>query len=170
MRILKQHSAFKFFQYFTVFTMSSKYLPDFSLLWFTTFIISWVYTKQPKILNYCQKPYWRMWKNVLWSDETKILGLGTNRYIWQKLNKAYHHERTILTLKHGGGSSKLWGCFSIAEPGKLWVRVEGKKDWVKYSALLEKSVFQSTRDLRLLRRLIVHQDNDPKSYISMVEN
>ena len=65
------------------------------------------------ILQTCRKS--------LWSDETKIelLGLNSKRYIWRKPNTSHHPVNTILTVKHGGGSIMLWGCFSSAETGKL---------------------------------------------------
>ncbi|MGH0138838.1 UNVERIFIED_CONTAM: hypothetical protein FKN15_029095 [Acipenser sinensis] len=77
------------------------------------------------------------WK-ILWSDETKIelSGLNAKRYVWRKPNTAHHPENTILTVKHGGGSIMLWGCFSASGPGKL-VKIEGKmqqsteKSWRK---------------------------------------
>ena len=50
-----------------------------------------------------------MWKNVLWSDETRILPfhLKAKRYVWRKTNTAHHLEHTIPTIKHGGGSIML---------------------------------------------------------------
>ena len=50
-----------------------------------------------------------MRNNVLWSDETKmnLFGLNVKRHIWRK-------PGTIPTVKHGGGSIMLWGCFSEA--------------------------------------------------------
>ena len=43
---------------------------------------------------------------IIWSDETKIelYGLNAKRHIWKK-------PGTIPTVKHGGGSIMLWGCF-----------------------------------------------------------
>ena len=51
-----------------------------------------------------------MRNKILWSDETKIelFGLNTKCYIWRK-------PGTIPTVKHGGGSIMLWGCFSVAD-------------------------------------------------------
>ena len=68
-----------------------------------------------------------MWKKVLWSDETKteLFGLHAKCYVWWKPNTAHQPERTIPTVKHGGGSIMLWGCFSSAGTGKL-VRVDGR--------------------------------------------
>lgn len=61
-----------------------------------------------------------VWRKVLWSDETKY-------YVWRKPNTSHQPMNTIPTVKHGGGSFMLWGCFSAAGTGKL-VRVERKMD------------------------------------------
>uniref|UniRef100_A0AAZ3P5I5 Tc1-like transposase DDE domain-containing protein n=1 Tax=Oncorhynchus tshawytscha TaxID=74940 RepID=A0AAZ3P5I5_ONCTS len=63
--------------------------------------------------------------------------------------------------KHGGGSIMLWGCFSTARTATL-VRVEGKMNGEKYREILDESLLQSGQDLRLGRRFIFQQDNEPK--------
>ena len=81
--------------------------------------------------------------NILWSDETKIelFGLNAKRHIWRK-------HGTFATVKHGGGSITLWGCFLATGTGRL-VRIEGKMNGAKY---LDKNLLQSTQDRRLGRR------------------
>ncbi|MCJ8736209.1 hypothetical protein PDJAM_G00256240 [Pangasius djambal] len=104
-----------------------------------------------------------IWKKVLWADETKIelFGLNAKRYVWRKPNTAHHPEHTIPTVKHGGGSIMLWGCFSSAGIGKL-VRVGGKMDGAKYRAILDENLSESAKGLRLGRRFTFQQDNNPK--------
>jgi hypothetical protein len=66
---------------------------------------------------------------ILWSDETKIelFGLTAKRHVWRK-------PGTIPTVKHGGGSIMLLGCFSLAGTGRP-VRIEVKLNRAKYRAL-----------------------------------
>ena len=95
-----------------------------------------------------------IWKKVLWSDETKIelFSHQGKHYVWRKPNTSHQPENTIPTVKHGGGSTMLWGCFTSAGTGKL-VRIEGMVDGAKYREILEGNLLQSARDLRLKQHL-----------------
>ena len=61
------------------------------------------------------------WRNVLWSDETKIELFGHNDqcYVWKKKGEAFKPKNTIQTVKHGGGSVMLWGCFVAGGTGAI---------------------------------------------------
>ena len=104
-----------------------------------------------------------MRNKILWSDETKIelFGLNDKRHVWRKPGTAHHLANTIPTVKHGGGSIMLWGCFSAAGTGRL-VRIEGKMNAAMYREILDENLLQSALDLRLGRRFTFQQDNDPK--------
>ena len=97
-----------------------------------------------------------MRNKILWSDETKIqhFGLNAKNHVWRK-------PGTILTVKHGGGSFMLWGCFSAAWTGSR-VRIRGKMKGEKYREILDENLLQSAQDLRLGRRFTLQQDNDTK--------
>ena len=87
-----------------------------------------------------------MTNKILWSDETKIelFSLNAKCHVWRK-------PGTIPTVKHGGGSNMLWGCFAAAGTGKL-VRIEGKMNGAKYREVIDENLLQSNLDLRLERR------------------
>ena len=72
----------------------------------------------------------------------KLFGLNAKHHIWRK-------PGTIPTVKHGGGSIMLWGCFSAAGTGSL-VRVVGKMKGAKYREILDETLLQSAQDLRLV--------------------
>lgn len=66
-------------------------------------------------------PYW---KHHLWSGETKLQLLGSRdaAYVWRKKVEVYNPQNT--TVKHSGGSIKVWGCFRVSRTGKLF-KVKG---------------------------------------------
>ena len=68
---------------------------------------------------------------------------------------------TIPTVKHGGGSIMLWGCFSVTGIGRL-VRIEGKMNGAKYREILDENLLQIAQVVRLGRRFTFQQDNNPK--------
>ena len=75
-------------------------------------------------------------------DEAQIWGrvpecLNAKCHIWRK-------PGTIPTVKHGGGSIVLWGCYSVAETGRL-VRIEGKMNGVNYREILDENLLQSVQ-------------------------
>ncbi|KAG2459935.1 TCB1 transposase, partial [Polypterus senegalus] len=93
---------------------------------------------------------------ILWLDETKIelFGVNARRHVWRK-------PGTIPTVKHGGGSIMLWGCFSATGTGRL-VRIKGKMTAAMYRDTLDENLLQSALDLRLGQRFSFQKDNDPK--------
>ncbi|KAG2466468.1 TCB1 transposase, partial [Polypterus senegalus] len=104
-----------------------------------------------------------MRNKIFWSDETNIelFGVNARHHIWRKPDTAHHQANNIPTVKHGGGSIMLWGCFSAAGTGRL-VRIKGKMTAAMYRDILNENLLQSALDLTLGRRFIFQQDNDPK--------
>ncbi len=94
-------------------------------------------------------------KSTVASIILKWKTFGTTRTL------AHHLSNTVPTVKHGGGSIILWGCFSAAGTGRL-VAIEGKMNAAKYRDILDENLLQSAQDLRLGRRFTFQQDNDPK--------
>uniref|UniRef100_A0A673ZSY7 Uncharacterized protein n=1 Tax=Salmo trutta TaxID=8032 RepID=A0A673ZSY7_SALTR len=103
------------------------------------------------------------WRNVFWSDETKIELFGHNdhRYVWRKKGEACKPKNTIPTVKHGGGSIMLWGCFAAAGTGVLHT-IDGIMRQANYVDILKQHPKTSVRKLKLGRKWVFQMDNDPK--------
>ena len=103
------------------------------------------------------------WKQVLWSDETKIELFGHNSVssVYRKPGEAFLPKNTIPTVKHGGGSLMFWGCFAATGPGRL-VKITGIMKKEDYVEILNENLKDSAKELSLGRRWFFMQDNDPK--------
>ena len=103
------------------------------------------------------------WQNILWTDETKVVlfGRNTQHYVWRKKGTAHQHQNLISTVKHGGGSIMVWGCFTASGPGQLAI-IDGKTNSQVYQDILQENVRLSVRQLKLNRSWVKQRDNDPK--------
>ncbi len=70
-------------------------------------------------------------------------------------------KHIIPTVKYGGGSVMVWGCFAASGPGRLAV-INGTMNSAVYQKILKDNVRPSVRDLKLKRTWVLQQDNDPK--------
>lgn len=110
------------------------------------------------------------WSTILWSDETKLelFGHMDAEYVWRKKGEAYNPKNTVPTVKHGGGSIMLWGCFSSQGTGNL-VRVQGIMKKENYIQILDENLKESAENLQLGNNWKFQQDNDPKHTAKVVK-
>ena len=103
------------------------------------------------------------WKNVVWSDETKLelFGHMDAQYVWRKKGEAYNPKNTVPTVKHGGGNIMLWGCFSSQGTGNL-VKVPGIMKKENYIQILDENLKESAEKLHPGENWKFQHDNDPK--------
>ena len=59
--------------------------------------------------------------SLLWTIITKFELFGHNHrnHLWRKDGEAYSPKNTVPTVKFGGGSMMIWGCFSAKGLGKI---------------------------------------------------
>lgn len=103
------------------------------------------------------------WQNVIWSDESKFEFVDNRRRrrVWRKKGDAFEAKYLVPTVKHGGGSVMVWGCFSYNGTGKL-VFIDGKMTGQKYVEILKNNLEESARMLGIEDDFVFQQDNDPK--------
>lgn len=102
------------------------------------------------------------WSKVLWSDESKFEVFGSKRRIFVRRSKTEKMlpACVVPTVKHGGGSVMVWGCFSLAGTGDL-VKIDGIMKKEHYRDILEHHAVRS--GLKIIgHNFIFQQDNDPK--------
>ena len=89
------------------------------------------------------------------SDETKVELVGHNDhcYIWRKKGAACKLKNNIPTVKRGGSSIMLWGCFAAGGTGALH-KIDGIIRQENYvDTILKQHLKTSVRKLMLGREM-----------------
>lgn len=102
------------------------------------------------------------WKKIIWSDESKFCLIKSDgiNYVRRPKNQRFNPKYTCPTVKHGGGSVMVWGCFSGFGIGPLH-KIEGNMDRFQYKDILENQMVPYADEIMPLRHQF-QQDNDPK--------
>lgn len=102
------------------------------------------------------------WKKVLWSDESKFEVFGSHRrvFVRRRVGERALEDCIVPTVKHGGGSVMVWGCFGNNRVGDF-IKIEGILKKEGYKTILEENVLPSGRRL-IGRGFVFQEDNDPK--------
>jgi transposase len=105
----------------------------------------------------------QQWKKVCWTDESGFKVFGSNRrQIVRRLDKEELRADTIhQTVKGGGGTVMVWGCFAGNKLGKLH-RIKGIMDQHVYHTVMQTQLVPSIKSLFPNGDFVYMQDNDPK--------
>ena len=91
-----------------------------------------------------------IWNIVLWTDESEneLFGHQNRGHVWHELSihyiTAFQENNLMPTVKHGGGSVMVWGCFAAARPGQL-TTIESTMNTTVSQRVLKKHVRPSVK-------------------------
>lgn len=101
-------------------------------------------------------------KSIIFSDESKFnLFYSDGKVsVWREPGTGLKSENLIKTVKHGGASVNVWGCFSYHGVGRLEF-IDGIMDAPYYVDILSRNL-SSSAALLGMQKYTFQQDNDPK--------
>jgi transposase len=104
----------------------------------------------------------QFWRSILFSDEKKVELFNSKRrkYCRRKTGEPLRDDTIQPTVKHGGGSLMVWGCFMGGRTGSLF-RIEGILKAPQMKKILEEHAIPSGFRLGG-NSFVFQQDNDPK--------
>ncbi|KAG2457144.1 TCB1 transposase, partial [Polypterus senegalus] len=111
----------------------------------------------------------QFWKNILWTDETKI-NLYQNdgkKKVRRRRGTAHYPKHTTSSVKYGGGSVMAWACMAASGTGTLDFINDVTQD---RSSQMNSEVFRDILSAQIQlnavkligRRFMIQMDNDPK--------
>lgn len=107
------------------------------------------------------------WRKVLWSDETSfsLFPRAGHQYVRRQPGEGMRDDCLSKTVKHGGGSIMIWGCFHASGVGVL-KRITGHMDQNQYHSILTHTVMPEMKRLAQDEPTDIiwtfQHDNDPK--------
>ena len=104
------------------------------------------------------------WRQVFWSDETKINRFSSDgtKWFWKSKKEMIKSRNVDGTLKFGGGSIMIWGCMTQYGPG-LITRIDGSLNGELYCDILKDELVKTLKIYGIpFKNIIVQHDNDPK--------
>ena len=104
----------------------------------------------------------QQWKRVLWTDESKFEVFGSHRrvYVRRRDTEKFHKDCVQPTVKHGGASVMVRGCFGGQKVGDI-AQIKGIMRKEEYLTILQDHAIPSGSRI-LGRGFVFQQDNDPK--------
>ena len=84
------------------------------------------------------------WKQVIWSDETKINSIGSDgkRSAWKKAGEDLSDRLVQGTVKFGGGSLMMWDCMTWKGVG-MACKIDGRMDTDLYLQIMKNELQQT---------------------------
>uniref|UniRef100_A0A4W4EQ21 Transposase Tc1-like domain-containing protein n=1 Tax=Electrophorus electricus TaxID=8005 RepID=A0A4W4EQ21_ELEEL len=99
------------------------------------------------------------WRNILWTDQSKIVLIGSKCHRRPR-NTEFKPQYAVKTVKHGGASIMICGCFSYFAFRPIY-RIPGTMDQFEYIKIWEEVMLPYAEEEMPLK-WVFQQDNNPK--------
>ncbi|KAF2351942.1 hypothetical protein FHG87_017305 [Trinorchestia longiramus] len=99
------------------------------------------------------------------ASSVELFGINSTNHVWRQQNEEYKPKCTMPTVKFGGGSIMVWGCFSSSGVGKHHI-IEGTMNGRKNREILQEQLLPSACLLKLKRGWKFQHDNTPKHTVN----
>ena len=88
--------------------------------------------------------------SVIWSDESKfeVFNQKRRQRVWRTSKDAYKKGMIQSTVKHGGGNTLVWGCFSYSGIGNL-VEINGIMTGLGYLDIIKENLQMSAEKMNI---------------------
>ena len=117
-----------------------------------------------------QKPL-DFWQTAIWSDESKF-GLFSSEgrvMVWRTPKETFDPQSIVATVKHGGYSVTVWGCFTPRGIGKLLI-LDRTVNRFYYRLILERNLLPSIKNFGFSSGFTFMHDNDSKHTSALVKD
>ena len=104
------------------------------------------------------------WRQVIFSDETKIYRLDSDgkQWVWIKKGKPLRQHNFNFKYKGDGGHLMIWSCITARGPGYM-VKIDNGLDAQLYCDILNSDLIMTLNEYGWdLKDIIFQHDNDPK--------
>ena len=103
------------------------------------------------------------WQTVMWPDESKfeLFSSKGRVMIWCTPKETFRLQCIVPTVKHGGDSVTVWGCFTHREIKKLHI-LDRTMDKFYYREILERNLLPSVENFDFSGGFTFMHDNNPK--------
>ena len=113
----------------------------------------------------------RFWETVIWFDESKfnLFGSDGKVMVWRTPKEEFDPKCIVPTVKHGGSSVTVWGCFTRKGTGQLCI-LDRVMDRFYYHDILEQHLLPSIKKFKFDKEFVFMHDNDPKHTSGLIKD
>ena len=106
---------------------------------------------------------------MMTNQNSNLFSLKSRVMVWYAAKETFDPQCIIPTVKHGGDSVTVWGCFTRRRIGRLHI-LDRTLDRLYYREILERNLLPSIENFGFSGDFTFMYDNGPKHTSALVKN